>query len=148
MSISPQAVAELEVVAGLEVELAAVADLAHLDGVLLGSPSGASGSGRFGSASGELAELGLDRAQLVLAGLDRAPSAPAPRHQPPRRRSPARFASAICLERVLRSPWAALDLGQQLRAAGVELQQLVDLVGGAAPRQRGLDAARGRRGSA
>ena len=35
-----------------------------------------------------------------------------------------------------------LDPGQQLAAAGVEGEQLVDLAGGAAPRQRGLDPLR------
>ena len=102
-------------------------------------PSGASGSGRLGSASGELA---------------RARPRPAPA-RPCRTRSVsfspctvghqllgvlARLLGlADLLGERLALGLGALDLGQQLAAAGVEGQQLVDLLGGAAARQRRLD---------
>ena len=125
-------------VAGLEVELGPLAHLAQDDRVLLGHPVGGVGVGQVGEGGGEPVEVGLDLLQLGLAGLD-------PLLQPLDLAisSSASLARLLGLADLLGEGLAlglgVLDLGQQLAAAGVEGEQLVDLLGGAAARQRRLD---------
>ena len=130
--------ADLEVVAGLEVELRPLADLAHDDRVLLGHPVGGVGVGQVGEGDGDPVEIGLDLLQLGLAGLDLLLQPLHPLHQVPG--VAARLLGlADLLGEGLALGLGVLDLGQQLAAAGVERQQLVDLLGGAAAGQRRLD---------
>ena len=113
-----------------------LADLAQRDRVVLARPSGASGSGRFGSVARELVAPRLDLGEL-------APRAPSSRRRPRASRrsarsasSPARLAAAISSEAAVLPRAPLLDLGQQLAAARVELEQLVERLGGAAARER------------
>ena len=101
-------------------------------------PSGASGSGRLGSdlATRSRSASTFSSSALPDSIVSFSPWTSATR---PSASSPRCFASPTCLESVLRSRLGALDLGQQLAAAGVEGEQLVDVVGGAAARQRLLD---------
>ena len=111
-------------------------DLAQDDRVLLGHPVGGVGVGQVGQRGGDPLELGLDLLQLGLARLDPSPSAPA---RPPIS-SVGVLAALLRLADLLGERLAlglgALDLGQQLAAAGVEREQLVDVLGGAAARER------------
>ena len=97
------------------------------DRVLLGHPVGGVGVGQVGERGDEPVELGLDLLQLLLAGLDPLLQALHRRHQLLGVARRACLASPICLESGLALGLGALDLGQQLAAAGVEGEQLVDL---------------------
>ena len=127
---------QVEVVADLELELRALADLPQDHGVVLRGPVRSLRLGKVGKLGQELVALRLDLGQLGLEllhlgahlahlgdqGLGVLPGAL-------RRRDLIRGA-------VL--PGAPLlDLGKQLPAALVEAQQLVEGLGGAATRQRG-----------
>ena len=137
------ALAELEVVEGLEVELGRLADLAQHDRVLLGQPVGGArgraGSGArrassswrssisasSGSSSFSSAFSAEDLAQLATRG---------------RRPRPERVASSIWSETLVLLGAALVDPGAQLAAALVERQQLVELH----PPRRAAPAPRGR----
>ena len=100
------------------------------------SPSGASGSGGFGSVAASSAALGLDLLELGLELLDPARDLAHPRDR-------LLGVAALALGGADRVGGGvalgpqALDLGQQLAAAGVELEQPVEVLGGAHPRERG-----------
>ena len=124
-------------VARLEVELGPLADLADDDRVLLGHPFRRVGVGEVGERQRQLAELGVDLLQLLFAGLDPLLQARDGRHQLLGLGLFAGlFAFADLLGERLALGLGVLDLGQQLAPAGVEGEQLVDLLGRAAPRQR------------
>ena len=110
MSIRPERGADLEVVARLEVELGRLADLAQDDRVLLGHPvRGRRGRGGWaGRAASSLA----GRRRPARARPCRTRSSPSARRRVAISRSasassPARLASPICFESVLRSAWAS-----------------------------------------
>ena len=128
----------VEVVAGLEVELGALADLAEHDRVLLGHPFRRIGVGQVRQCDGDPAELRLDLLQLLLAGLDPLLQPLHGRHQL-RRVPPGLLLLADLLRERLALGLGGLDLGQELAAADVEPEQLVDLRGGATPGQGRLD---------
>ena len=130
--------ADLEVVAGLEVELGPLADLADDDRVLLGHPVGGVGVGQVGERDGDPVEVGFDPLQLGLAGLDLLLQPLDPLHQVPGVAARLLGLADLLGER-LALGLGVLDLGQQLAAAGVERQQLVDLLGRAAAGKRRLD---------
>ena len=132
----PEGDADLEVVARLEVERRRLPHLAQGDGVLLGS----SRRGRRRPAGSAACAAIRSRSASTCASSDCIPfsrpfssriSAIAASASPP-----ARFASAIASEAWFWRGAPALDLRQQLPAAGVEAEQLVHLLGGAAARQR------------
>ena len=121
---------------GSKSKLGPLAHLAHDDGVLLGHPVGRVGVGQVRERGGDPLDLGVDLVQLGFPGLDLLLQAPDRRDQLGSASSPRCFSSPICLESVLRSAWAPSISRQQLAPARVEGEQLVDVVGGAAARQR------------
>ena len=137
---------ELEVVAGLEVEARRLADLAQRDRVLLATVGGL-GIGQVGERRGERVAALLDLGELGLQPLELRRHAPSSARSRSPRPRPRACAAAISLGGLvlLRAP--ALDLGQQLAPAGVEREQLVERLGGAAARQRRAGRTRVARGS-
>jgi hypothetical protein len=127
-------------VARLEVEGGWFADLADDDRVLLGHPFGSVRIGDVGQLQRQLAEPFLDPLQLLFRRLDPLLQALDGRHQLLGLGVfPRSFALADLPGKRLALGLRVLDLGQQLPPARVESQQLVDLLGGAAARQRGFD---------
>ncbi len=130
--------ADLEMVAGLEVEARPLPLLAQHDGVLLGHPFRGIGIGQVGERAGEPLQVGVDPLQLGFSGLDRLLQ---------RRHGlhlllgvlAALLRFADLLGERLALGLGTLDLRQQLAATGVESEQLVDLLGGPAPSEGGLD---------
>ena len=133
--------ADLEVVARLEVEARPLALLAQDDRVLLGHPFGGVGVGQVGQGRGDPLQVGVDLLELGLAGLDRLLQLGHRRHLLARL-LPALLGLADLLGDRLALGLGALDPRQQLAAAGVEREQLVDLLGRAAARERRLDPLR------
>ena len=139
------ALAEVEVVEGLEIELRPLPDLTQGDVVLLGLAVGRIGLREVGEGDEELlpppvelVQLGLELLELrlqrsrSLAGL--------------RELRIARLAGAgrlfdLAGELVLVRP-DRIDPRVELTAAFVDLQELVELIGGAPPRQRRADCLR------
>ena len=133
--------ADLEVVAGLEVELGALADLADDDRVLLGHPFRRVGSGRLRQRRGNPVRSALTFSSSALADLDRLLQGLPTRaiHRSARRPRPAVWRRRSASRAVVALGLGAPRIGQQLAPAGVEGEQLVDLHGGAAARQSRLD---------
>ena len=114
-------------VARLEIERGALADLAQDLGVLLRVAFGRRGVREVGKGRQELVDLGVDGGQLLLESLDLVPQgARLGRVTPAPLSLPAQF----------------LDPGQQGTATLVKLEQLVDPSGRPAAGERGLDALR------
>ena len=132
--------AEVEVVADLEVEAGALPDLAEGDRVVLAAGR-RDGMGEVRERRREpiaalldLGELGLERLELAgdaLHALDHVGGV-----------VPGALPRGDLVRGLVLGGPPALDLGQQLAAAGVELEQLVERGGGAAPLQRGPGRAR------
>ena len=103
-------------------------------------PSGASGSGMLGrlSASSPSSASTCSSSSLPVSIVSFRPATVAISCSASAS-SPCLFALADLLRERLALRLGVLDLGQQLAAAGVQRQQLVDPLGRAAPRQRRLD---------
>jgi hypothetical protein len=124
------------VVADVEAELGALADLAQDDRVVVRIAVGGLGVGRVGDADGEVIAVGDDRLELALELLDPSRDLAHPRDRllgvgslP--LRGPDRVGRLVAL-----GP-QALDLRQQLAPAGVEIEQPVQVLGGSDPLQGG-----------
>ena len=141
MSITPERDAEVEVVARLEVELRRLAhlpqDLGVLLGLAVGNATGPAGSGSDGSSSSICSSTSASSCsrRLISAASSRIAAIASSASLAcalglARSRSETRFCSRAPL----------LDLGQELPPPRVELEQLVDLLGRPAPRERRLDA--------
>jgi hypothetical protein len=129
------------VVAGLEVELGPLALLAQDDRVLLGHPFGGVRVRQVGQGRGDPLQVGVDLLELGLARLDRLLQLGHRGHLLTRL-LPTLLGLADLLGDRLALGLCPLDPGQQLAAAGVEGEQLVDLRGSAAACQRRLDPLR------
>ena len=109
--------ADLEMVAGLEVEARPLPDLAQGHGVLLGHPVGGVGVGEVGDRAGDPLQLLVDLLQLGLAGLDRLLQALDPGDEapppPPPPVSPRRLLGEGLALRL-----GGLDLAAATRAGG------------------------------
>ena len=132
--------AELDMVANVEVELTRLADLAQGDGIVLPTLWRLR-IGKVGKRHGELVATPLDLAELGLHLLELSRDR---LHLLDHRGGVAAGAlgGGDLIGGLVLAGAASLDLGQQLAAAGVEGQQLVEGLGGAAARERGAGRAR------
>ena len=94
------------------------------------------GVGRFGSVAASASRRSSTSASSACSALTSAGDALHPRDHLARRRRPRASRAAISSEASFWRGAAPLDLGQQLAAAGVELEQLVERLGRAAARER------------
>ena len=137
MSIRPSSVPSSRWSRGSKSNLGQLAHLASTTASSSAIPSGASGSGRLGRPAASV-EVGLDPLELGLALLD-PPLQPGDRRHQLGRVLAALLGLADLLGDRLALGLGALDPRQQLAATGVEVEQLVDLRGGAAAGERLLD---------
>ena len=128
--------AQVEVVADLELELGALADLPQDHGVVLGRPFRSLWRRKVGKLGHELVALRLDLGQL---GLELLHLGAHLAHLGDQRLGvlPGALRRRDLVGGPVLPGAPLLDLGKQLTAALVEAQQLVEGLGGAAPRQRG-----------
>ena len=127
---------KVEVVADLEVELRPLADLTKRYGVVLGVAIGRVGVRQVRQGRGELVPLGLHAGELRLALLEGAAELP---HLDDRLIRVLALALQLCdlLRDSIAARAALLQLGEKLPAPPVQLQKLVEGVGGPAAAQSG-----------